>query len=164
MADFSSNISVLRRWQTFDATTPLPTDFSAWKQKNSTDFFRLAQADPELVSLLDGSAPAGLVADALQGALSPTPRTQEQRKAEAISAEVKELIETNPYKSGNLTAAMRLEQLDAAAAKRLRAEAGMQTPSEKAEAQAAQQQTHEAALQKNMAAGIAKQQALSQMY
>ena len=91
------------------------------------------------MSLLDGSAPAGLVADALQCALSPTPRTQAQRKAEAISIEVKELVETNPCKSGNLTAAMRLEQLDPAAAMRLRADSGVQPPVEKAAAHAAQQ-------------------------
>ena len=164
MADFSSSIAVLRRWATFDATEPFPADFAAWKQQNSTKYFQLAQSDPELVSLLSGTAPAGLVADALQGSLSPTPKTQEQRQAETVSAEVKELLETNPYKSGNLTQAMRLEQLDPAAAKRLRAESNVQTPAEKAEAEAARQQTHEVALQRNAAAGVARQQAQQEAF
>jgi len=138
LADFSSSIAVLRRWSSFSATEPFPADFAAWKQQNASKFFELAAVDPELVSLLSGSAPAGLVADALQGSLSPTPKSQEQRKAEAVSAEVKELVEANPYKARDLTQAMRLEELDPAAAKRLRTEAGVQTPSEKAEAKAAQ--------------------------
>ncbi|WP_186537860.1 hypothetical protein [Synechococcus sp. BIOS-E4-1] len=111
------------------------------------------------MSLLSGSAPADLVADALQGSLSPTPKSQEQRRDEAKAAEVKQLIEANPYKARNFTQAMRLEELDPAAAKRLRTEAGVQTPSERAEAKAAQQQAHEHAMQQMYAAGIAKQQA-----
>ena len=159
MADFSSSIAVLRRWATFSATEPFPADFAAWKQNNSSKFFELAQSDPELVSLLSGSAPAGLVADALQGSLSPTPKTQEQRQKEATSAEVQELIEASPYKAGNFTQAMRLEELDPAAAKKLRTEAGVQTITERNEAEAAQKQQQEIAFQKNIAAGIAKQQA-----
>ena len=54
---------------------------------------------------------------------------------------------------------MRLEELDPAAAKKLRAEAGVQTITERNEAAAAKQQAHEQALQKNIAAGIAQQQA-----
>ena len=111
------------------------------------------------MSLLSGSAPAGLVADALQGSLSPTPKTQEQRQKEATSAEVQELIEASPYKAGNFTQAMRLEELDPAAAKKLRTEAGVQTITERNEAEAAQKQQQEIAFQKNIAAGIAKQQA-----
>jgi len=159
LADFSNSIAVLRRWSSFSATEPFPADFAAWKQNNSSKFFELAASDPELVSLLSGSAPAGLVADALQGSLSPTPKTKEQRRDEAKAAEVKQLIEANPYKSRNLTQAMRLEELDPAAAKRLRTEAGVQTPKERNEAAAAKQQAHELAFQKNLAAGIAKQQA-----
>ncbi len=159
MADFSSSIAVLRRWATFSATEPFPADFAAWKQNNSSKFFELAASDPELVSLLSGSAPAGLVADALQGSLSPTPKTQEQRQTEATSAEVQQLIEANPYQVGNMTQAMRLEQLDPAAAKKLRAESGVQTPTEQAEAAAAEKQQQEIAFQKNIAAGIAQQQA-----
>ena len=58
-----------------------------------------------------------------------------------------------------MTRAMRLEELDPAAAKRLRIEAGVQTITERNEAAAAKQQAHEQALQKNLAAGIAQQQA-----
>ncbi|WP_156486568.1 MULTISPECIES: hypothetical protein [unclassified Synechococcus] len=109
--------------------------------------------------MLSRSAPAGLVADALQGSLSPTPKTQEQRQKESISAEVKQLIKASPYKARNFTQAIRLEELDPAAAKRLRTEAGVQTPTEKAVAEAAQQQAHEHAMQQMYAQGIAMQQA-----
>jgi len=140
LAYFSSSIAVLRRWVTFSATELFPADFAAWKQNNSSKFFDLSASAPELVNLLSGSIPAGLAADALQCSLSPTPKNQEQRQKEATSVAVKQLIEADPYRSGNMTQAMRLEQLDSAAAKKLRAEAGVQTPDEKAAAQAAQQQ------------------------
>ena len=54
---------------------------------------RLAKADPELLSLLEGGAPAGLVADALTGALAAQPKTVEQRRDEATQAEMQALAE-----------------------------------------------------------------------
>ena len=123
---------------------------------------KLQAADPELVSLLRGTAPAGLVADALQGKLSPIPKSPEQRQEEATKAEVQQLMEANPYRSGNLTQAMRLEQLNPAAAKRLRQESGVQSPEEKKAAAAAAEQQHQQALAQNIEAGRLQQLARAQ--
>ena len=124
---------------------------------------RLAKADPELVSLLDGTAPAGLVADALTGSLSPIPKSPEQRLEASQAQEVAQLLEANPYLSGNLTQAMRLEQLNPEAAARLRKESGVQSPAEKAAAEAAAKQAHEAAMSSVAAAGaLRRQQELEQ--
>ena len=126
------------------------------------EFMALAKADPELVSLLDGTAPAGLVADALTGSLPPIPKSPEQRQSEARSAEIQQLVDNNPYKAGNLTAALRLEQLDAKTAERLRREAGVQTPDEKAAAEKAAKERSDAALAQNMEAGRLQQLAKAQ--
>ena len=123
---------------------------------------RLAKADPELVSLLSGTAPAGLVADALTGALSPVARTPEQRQKAATAEEVKQLVESNPYRAGNLTQALRLEQLDPQAAARLRKESNVQNPSEKAAAEQAAKEQHEKALAQNVEAGRLQQLAKAQ--
>ena len=120
---------------------------------------KLQAADPELVSLRRGTAPAGLVADALQGKLSPIPMSPEQRQEAATKAEVQQLMDANPYRSGNLTQAMRLEQLNPAAAKRLRQESGVQSPAEKQAAAEAAQQQHEKALAANVEAGRLQMQA-----
>ena len=61
---------------------------------------KLQAADPELVSLLRGTAPAGLVADALQGKLSPIPKSPQQRQEEATKAEVQQLMEAIPTAPG----------------------------------------------------------------
>ena len=157
MPDFSTSIAALRRWESFSSDTPLPSDFKAWKQKNMNDWMKLAANDPELESLLAGTAPAGLVADTLQGKLSPIATTPEQRQKEATRAEVKQLIEANPYKSGNFTEMMKLEALDPQAAKSLRRESGIQNPIEKKEAAEQAQARHESALEQTVAAGRAQQ-------
>ena len=153
---------MLRRWETFNKEAALPRNFQAWKEGNLQDYMKLAKADPELVSLLDGSAPAGLVADALQGSLSPIPKSPEQRQSEVRSAELQHLADNNPYKANNLTAALRLEQLDPTTAKRLRKEAGVQTPADKAAAEKAAKEQHDAAMAQNIEAGRLQQLARAQ--
>ena len=70
MHGLDSNISVLRRWAATSPETPLPADWVAFQKANAKDAVKIEQADPELVSLLDGTAPASLRADVLEGKLS----------------------------------------------------------------------------------------------
>lgn len=118
---------------------------------------KLAANDPELESLLSGRASAGLVADTLQGKLSPIPKTPEERATEQQKAEVQKLVASNPYKSGNFTEMLKLESLDPQAAKSLRRQSGVQTPIERDEAQAAQKARHQEAFDQTIAAGRAHQ-------
>jgi len=157
MPDFTSSVAALRRWSNFDAESPLPGDFSAWKQKNPQAWMKLASNDPELESLLSGRANAGLVADAIQGKLSPIAKTPEERATDQKKAEVKQLIENNPYKSGNFTEKLKLEALDPAAAKELRRQSSYQSPAERQEAAEQAQAQHESALNQMVAAGQARQ-------
>ena len=72
---FISCIPVLRRWADFEHVSPLPLDFSDWIKTNTTRALELQKKDPQLYSLLNGTASASLVADALSGVLPecPTP-------------------------------------------------------------------------------------------
>ena len=83
---------------------------------------KIRVADPELVSLLDGSAPASLRADALAGEWSDrkTPEeVAEQSRKEAVT-EIRE--QGNPFAadSHNLTNQLKLQALDPMAAATLR--------------------------------------------
>ena len=83
---------------------------------------KIRAADPELVSLLDGTAPAALRADALAGEWSDR-KTPEQVADESRKAAVTEIREAgNPFAadSQNLTNQLRLEQLDPMLAATLR--------------------------------------------
>ncbi len=157
MHDFTSSIAALRRWENFSSDTPLPSNLAEWRKTNGLEYMRLSSEDPELLSLLAGTAPAGLVADTLQGKLSPIPKTQEERATEQQKAEVKQLIENNPYKSGNLTEKLKLEMLDPAAAKELRRQSNYQNHAERQEAAEQAQARHESALNQTVAAGHAHQ-------
>lgn len=68
-------------------------------------------ADPELVSILDGSCSAGLKADVLEGKFDPVSPTAEQRAEEAQKAELQALYEAKPFETGNLTQQLRMAQL-----------------------------------------------------
>ena len=90
---------------------------------------KIRVADPELVSLLDGSASAGLRADALAGEWGER-KSPEQRAEEFRKASVNEIREAgNPYaaETKNLTSQMRLETLDPMTAATLRKAAEPQT-------------------------------------
>ena len=121
MHGLDSNIGVLRRWADL-SEQPLPRDWRAFCDSNATEAVKIRVADPELVSLLDGSASAGLRADALAGEWGER-KSPEQRAEEFRKASVNEIREAgNPYAadSPNLTNQLRLEQLDPMAAATLR--------------------------------------------
>ena len=110
MVDFSGNVAVLRRWAVSRPNDPLPANFAEWRGTNITDFMKLQQQDPELVSLLSGTAPATLVADTLQGQLSPVPMSQEERKAVARKQEMQRLYDLSRSEQGlNFTQQVQVE-------------------------------------------------------
>ena len=110
MPDLSSNIAVLRRWSHNRPGEPLPSNFGQWATNNGTDALMLQRKDPELFSLLSGTAPASLLADALQGQLSPIPVSEEQRAAEARKQEMQSLYNQSKTEEGlNLTQKVRLQ-------------------------------------------------------
>ena len=128
-----NSVPVLRRWASFDAETPLPADFKSFEQTETSQAARLQKDDPALYQLLSGQAPAGLVADALSNKFSPVPPDTSAMAERARRAEVAELTESNPYGSGNLTAAMRLEQIDPAKAAQMRKAVNYRNSEERAQ-------------------------------
>ena len=80
MADLSSNIAVLRRWSLANPGTPMPTNYSEWRSANATEAMLLNRKDPELMALLTGTANAELLADTLQGLLSPSTGVLDSRR------------------------------------------------------------------------------------
>lgn len=90
----------------------MPSNLDAWRQKNTSGYLMLCQQDPELELLLSGKAPAGLLADALQGTLSPVAVSPEDRKAEAVKGRASELFRRSEL---NLTEEMELQYLAPAA-------------------------------------------------
>ena len=90
---------------------PLPLDFSDWIKTNTTRALELQRKDHLLYSLLNGTASASLVADALSGVLSECPTPIEELAEQQKKAEVQQLIKENPYQTGNLTDHLKLERL-----------------------------------------------------
>ena len=109
---FSNNISVLKRWAA-QSETPLPEDFAAFASANMTEAMRIRTADPELVSILDGTCSAGLKAAVLGGTWSDTAETLEQREAQQRDQMRQELFDSKPFEkdSINLTRQMMLRAL-----------------------------------------------------
>ena len=119
---FISCIPVLRRWADFEHVSPLPLDFSDWIKTNTTRALQLQKKDPQLYSLLNGTAPASLVADAFSGVLPECPTPTEELEEQQKRAQIQKLIQENPYQTGNLTNVLKLERLDPKAAAKFREE------------------------------------------
>ena len=99
---------------------------------------QLQMADPELLQILQGNAPARLELAVMEGTLADVAPTQQERADAATAARIEELTATNPYGTagyydeqgalvaptqGNLTAVLELEALNPDLAARLKAEA-----------------------------------------
>ena len=98
---------------------------------------QLQMAEPELLQILQGNAPARLELAVMEGTLADVAPTQQERADAATAARIEELTATNPYGSlgvyqgdeyipgaqGNLTAVLELEALNPDLAARLKAEA-----------------------------------------
>ena len=130
-----TSVPVLRRWAAFDGEAPMPSNFQQWKETSTSQAAKLQKNDPELYQLLSGQAPAGLVADALSNKFSPVPPDPSAMAERARRAEVDELTASNPYAAGNLTAAMRLEQIDPGKAAEMRKAVNYRNSEEKAQDQ-----------------------------
>ena len=103
------SIPILRRWAAH-SDSPLPDNWEEFKAKNTTEAVLIEKNDPQLVSLIAGTASAGLRADALAGEISERPPVPEQVEKRAISAEIQDLYERRSELT--FTEQMRLQQLD----------------------------------------------------
>ena len=93
----------------------MPASWDQYRTANASAALSIEARDPELVSLLKGTASATLRADALSNALSPVPPNEGQIKAEALKAEAQELFDKGRDEGLNLTEELRLAVLNAEA-------------------------------------------------
>lgn len=110
-------LPVLRRWASL-TDKPLPDSWVAFREGNFKEAVEIQRRDPELVGLLDGTASAGVRADALSGLLSPVAPSIEEREKERMKGEATELFRKGAEL--NLTERMRLQQLAPAAFEQLK--------------------------------------------
>ena len=116
MHGLESNPAVLRRWEALQPGKPLPNDWNAFRRTNTVEAVQIAARDPELVALLDGTASAGLRADAITGKLDSTPPAVGQVDAEARNRRVQEILAAKPWGDGkdrapNISLQMELRHL-----------------------------------------------------
>ena len=131
MVDLSSNVAVLRRWALARPGEPLPANYSEWASEFPTEALLLTRKDPELVQLLSGTAPASLLADTLQGQLSPTPVSEAEREAEERKAEMQALYDASRSEAGlSLTQKIRLEAAYPELANKVKQETSIPAPAE----------------------------------
>ena len=134
MHGLDSNIPVLRRWAHHSPEKPLPQDWGAFKAANAKEAIEIEQADPELVSLLEGTAPAGLRADVLQGKFSSSAPDQAALKKAEQQSTIQQLVASKPWADGrcvHLTNALMLEELAPDIARNERKKAGFQNPDDR---------------------------------
>lgn len=159
----ASNPAVLRRWSALSSEilgvdSQLPTDWAQFAATNLTAAQAIESRDPQLVALLTGNAPAGLLADALSGNFPDTPPAAID-SATAAKQHAAELVEQlgNPWATGShsVTGQMQVMAVDPQLAVRLQKEAGVVT---QADRDAAEQQ-RQAALQQALIDGQRRQMA-----
>ena len=163
MAWYSTCDSVLRRWSAV-SERPMPDEgFGGFADKFVTESFQIRLADPELVSILDGTCTAGLKADVLAGKWDSVRPTDEQQAEAARKAEAQRLFDSNPFANGgNLTDQMKLQQLAPEAAAQLQEAAARQQQPEMNEMrlkqmEAEQRKAREASMLKGMAMAQAEE-------
>ena len=99
--------------------------------------------------MLNGTA----VADALSGVLPERPTPIEELEEQKKKAEVQQLIQDNPYQTGNLTDVLKLERLDPKAAAKLRKKIHYQKHEEVREAEQVAAEEQRQAIDKAVAQG-----------
>lgn len=105
----NNSIVILRRWAAH-TDLPLPEDFKQFQQKNPSEALLIERNDPELASLLLGTAPAGLRADALEGKISENAPDPVERQQAELREEVQDLFDRRDEL--NFTEKLRLSLLD----------------------------------------------------
>lgn len=91
MADYSNDLNVLGRFDAAFPGEPFPQDGKQFLQANVTRSQELQQSDPELHSLLAGTASAGLHAQVIAGTFSRTVPDYQAEQERAQRAEVQRL-------------------------------------------------------------------------
>ena len=156
MAYYSSNEQVLRRWASV-SDRPMPEDFRDFSDRYLTESMLIRQRDPQLVSILEGSADGNLKADVVSGKFDIVAPTEEQQAEAARQAEAQRLFDSKPFISGNLTDQMALRQLNPELAAQEEANALQQsgraghTEKEMLQMQAAQKEARHSSLLKGTA-------------
>jgi len=133
MHGLDNNVSVLRRWAAHSPDTALPRDWDEFAKSNLKLSEQISQDDPELVSLLRGTANATLRANELTGQFSATPPDPEKAKQDEKQETIRQLVEMQPWQNGRLvhmTAALMLEDLAPETARKERRKAGFMNPDE----------------------------------
>ena len=72
MHGFENNVQMLKQWAELHPQLPLPSNWKEFQQANMGAALKTMEQAPWIYQLLDGSAPAGLRAAALEGKM-PTP-------------------------------------------------------------------------------------------
>ena len=72
MHGFENNVQMLKQWAELHPQLPLPSNWKEFQQANMGAALKTMNEAPWIYQLLDGSAPAGLRAAALEGKM-PTP-------------------------------------------------------------------------------------------
>ena len=124
---FQQNVAVLRRWAN-QSQSALPNDWLTFARDNNVEALNIERADPELVSLLKGNASAGLTADAIEGKLSAQPVPYEDRMRAQKQARMQQIADDNPYKTGNITQILEVQEGNPELSERLKKEAGIGQP------------------------------------
>lgn len=158
MHGLDSNIACLRRWGTL-SEKPMPQIWAAFKKDNMEEAMFIEKRDPELVSLLAGTASANLRADCLAGKLSPLSPDPQVVASEEKKQRLQELVAMKPYEGGrmtNFTAAMQIEQLDPALGARLRKEANYLSPDERQMQESQEKKSRQDWLDSACAEGVLK--------
>ena len=87
MHGFENNVALLTQWDELHPGVPLPASWSKFVQANTNAAIDTANRAPWVVQLLDGTAPAGLRAAALQGNLPTIEGHQQQLQQQAAAQE-----------------------------------------------------------------------------
>ena len=69
MHGFENNLQLLKQWAEIHPQLPLPTDWKQFQERHLNAALQTMNQAPWIVQLLDGSAPAGLKAAAIEGKL-----------------------------------------------------------------------------------------------
>ena len=133
-------LAMLARWSAQFPDTRMPDSLEGLP---AAQHLHLQENDPELFSLLAGTANAELEMAALSGSLSDTALTQQQRQEAAKAARIAELVAMNPFgtpgvysedgtyipgQPTSLTAQFELESLDPQLAAQLKTAATPPAP------------------------------------
>ena len=97
----------------------MPDDFRDFSDRYLTESMLIRQRDPQLVSILEGTADGNLKADVVSGKFDIVAPTEEQQAEAARKAEAQRLFDSNPFANNNLTDQMKLRQLAPEAAAQL---------------------------------------------